>query len=129
MAITAGDVLVFSVQREVSGLVFEIGLVEWDDICVSTFVIRVAERAITSLRIPVKTMEPTLRRAICRNIFMTVHTEFRLLVAIEGYVAGLALSFNIRMVGNNFTGHYQRFKLCLCDVKTEHANHQYESGK
>ena len=43
MAITTGDIVVFSVQREVSGLVFERRLIERDDVCVSSLMFRMAE--------------------------------------------------------------------------------------
>lgn len=74
-------------------------------------------------------MEPALRRAIGGDVFVTVHAEFSLLVAIERDVAGPAFRFNVRMTGYHFARHDQRFQLRLCDVETERANHKYESGE
>ena len=82
-----------------------------------------AERAFASLCVSVDTVKATFRRPVCGNVFVAVHTQFGLLVAIERNVAGPALGLEVCVTGNHFARHDQRFQLCLCDVKTECSKH------
>ena len=86
--------------------------------------IDVTERAVASFCLPVEAVESTFGFPVRSDIFVTVHTEFDLLVTIKCDVTGPALGFNISMPGNKVARHYQRFQLSLCDVKTEHAKHK-----
>lgn len=57
VAIATGDIIMFAMQLEVCGLVLKGRLIERHDICVSAFVIGMAERAVASFRVSVDAME------------------------------------------------------------------------
>ncbi len=96
-------------QRKIGPSVIEYSRVQCNDVCISTFMIRMADNAFVSLGGWETAMKTRFRFAIDRDIFMATSAKQCARLVGSVVVAGSAVTLDFGMTFDNAPGHEQTF--------------------